>query len=150
MWKKVKTAIFAAAVLNSAALASDAGVETVLEESAIRALLTGKTFHYELLGGPRGEEHHFADGKVVWRLPSGQCYYGVWVASGPMLCYYYGALRYGCWSVVRGADRYRHEPLDLNGEPGSGPPVHINRISEEEVECAPQQLSMGQGPQRLG
>ncbi len=119
----------------------EAGAERVLDEAEIRAFTTGKTFHYTLMGLPRGEEQHHGDGRATWRLPDGTCMHGIWVARGEVLCYYYGALRYGCWNVVEDADGYRHAPLNSDGTPGSGPSVFIDRVSEEPVGCAPQQLA---------
>jgi|GEM_PF-3103292 len=116
--------------------------ERVLDEAAVIALTAGKTFHYTLLGRPRGAEQHFADGRVTWRLPEGICMHGIWVVQEELLCYYYGALRYGCWNVVEDQRGYRHSPMEVDGSQGSGPSVMIERISEEPVACAPQQLSL--------
>ncbi len=123
------------------AAATSETVERILGEAEIKEFTAGKTFHYTLLGQSRGEEQHFTDGRVTWRLPEGTCMHGVWIAREETLCYYYGATRYGCWNVIEGADGYRHSPLELDGKPGGGPSVHINRISEEPVACAPQQLA---------
>lgn len=127
---------FATAAENDA----DTG-ERRLGEEEIRDLTAGKTFHYTLLGASRGAEQHYVDGRVTWRLPEGTCMHGVWIAREETLCYYYGALRYGCWNVIESAEGYRHAPLDADGRPGTGPSVHIDRISEEPVGCAPQQLA---------
>ena len=116
-------------------------VERILGEAEIVALTSGKTFHYTLLGQPRGDEQHYRDGRVTWRLPDGTCMHGIWVAKEETLCYYYGAFRYGCWNVVENAEGFRHSPLDDDMKPSGGPSVYINRISEEPVGCAPQQLA---------
>jgi len=116
--------------------------ERVLGEDEIREFTAGKTFHYTLLGLPRGAEQHSDDGRVTWRLPDGTCMHGVWVAREETLCYYYGATRYGCWNVVEDADGYRHAPIEPDGTPGTGSSVHIDRVSEEPVGCAPQQLAL--------
>ncbi len=129
--------------ITTAAMSGDgAGTpERIMGEQEIRSFTAGKTFHYTLLGESRGAEQHFSDGRVTWRLPEGTCMHGIWVAREETLCYYYGALRYGCWNVIENADGYRHSPLELDGKPGSGPSVYINRISEEPIGCAPQQLA---------
>ena len=132
------------ALMAGIAVAADNGDgtgERVLGEDEIRAFTAGKTFHYTLRGESRGAEQHFLDGRVTWRLPEGTCMHGVWIARQETLCYYYGALRYGCWNVVKSADGYRHSPLEMDGSAGFGSPVHIDRISEEPVGCAPQQLA---------
>jgi len=123
--------------------AEDSGAaERFLGEDEIREFTAGRTFHYTMLGHSRGEEQHFSDGRVTWRLPEGTCMHGVWYARGEMLCYYYGAFRYGCWNVVENEEGFRHSPLEADGTAGDGPSVYINRISEEPVECAPQQLAL--------
>lgn len=103
-----------------------------LGEAEIREALSGKTLHYLLMGRPRGEEHHFEDGRVVWRLPDGECLSGVWGVKNQTLCYIYGWGRTGCWTMIEGPQGYRHRPLD--GEP---PDVVVRRVSEEPVECHP-------------
>lgn len=113
----------------------------MLQEKEIRDFTAGRTFHYLYHGEHRGDEQHHPDGKATWRLPDGTCYHGVWIVEGPMLCYYYGSLRYGCWHVTEQDDRYRHIPLELDGTPTGGEPVLIEEISEEPVGCTPQQLS---------
>lgn len=117
--------------------------ERILNEDEIRTLTSGKTFHYTLLGEPRGDEQHYEDGRVTWVLPDGMCMRGVWIVKGEVLCYFYGITRYGCWNVIQGADEgYRHSPVDLDGAPDDdSPSVYINRISEEPVTCAPQQVA---------
>ena len=115
--------------------------DRVLNAAEIREITAGKTFHYRLKGDERGEEQHTVDGKATWVLPDGSCYHGIWVVNEQVLCYYYGALRYGCWHVIERDGQYRHSPLDLNGTPTGGSPVIIERISEEPVGCAPQQLA---------
>ncbi len=127
--------------IGPAAATSDT-VERILGEDEIKTFTAGKTFHYTLLGRPRGEEQHFTDGRVTWRLPDGTCMHGIWVAREETLCYYYGATRYGCWNVIENDEGFRHSPLELDGKPGSGPSVLIERISEEPVGCAPQQLAL--------
>lgn len=126
---------------TAAATASTGVVDRILSEQAIKELTSGKTFHYSLMGRPRGDEQHFADGRVVWRLPEGDCLHGIWVVREEMLCYYYGALRYGCWNVIEDKTGFRHSPINLDGTPTSGPSVYINSISEESVGCTPPQLS---------
>ena len=137
----------AVALICLANLAS-AGPETGdrnLSEAEIRDLTSGKTFHYTLRGKPRGEEQHYDDGRVTWMLPDGECMHGVWIVKEEVLCYFYGLDRYGCWNVVantsENSTRFRHAPVDLEGEEDiDSPAVYINRISEEPVSCAPQQL----------
>lgn len=123
------------------AASDESAKDRVLNAEEIRALTVGKTFHYRLKGDERGEEQHTDDGKATWVLPDGSCYHGIWVVNEQVLCYYYGALRYGCWNVVERDGQYRHSPLDLDGTPTGGSPVIIERISEEPVGCAPQQLA---------
>lgn len=115
--------------------------DRILGEQEIKDLTAGKTFHYTLLGAPRGEEQHFTDGRVTWRLPEGTCMHGVWVVREETLCYYYGALRFGCWNVIENEDGYRHSPLEADGSPSGGASVYINRVSEEPVACTPPQLA---------
>jgi len=118
--------------------------ERNLSEDEIRDLTSGKTFHYTLRGKPRGEEQHYDDGRVTWLLPDGECMHGVWIVKEEVLCYFYGLDRYGCWNVVAstedGSTQFRHAAVDLDGEVSDSPSVYINRISEEPVSCAPQQL----------
>ena len=126
------------------AVASPETGERNLTEDEIHAITSGKTFHYTLLGEPRGEEQHYEDGRVTWLLPDGECMHGVWIAKEEVLCYFYGLDRYGCWNVVANSTSetttFRHSPVDLDGGANDSPPVFINRISEEPVSCAPQQL----------
>jgi len=97
-----------------------------------------------LRGKPRGDEQHYDDGRVTWRLPDGECMHGVWIVKEEVLCYFYGLDRYGCWNVVASTDdnktQFRHAAVDLDGEISDSPAVYINRISEEPVSCAPPQL----------
>lgn len=102
-----------------------------LGEEEIRETLRGKTLHYLLLGRPRGEEHHFEDGRAIWKLEDGSCLSGVWVAKNETLCYFYGFGRSGCWTMVEGPQGYRHRPSD-----GAPPDVVVRRVSEEPVSCA--------------
>lgn len=143
MIRRLFSGLALAAGLATAALSGPLSerVERILTEDEIRDFTAGKTFHYTLRGEPRGEEQHFTDGRVTWRLPDGTCMHGVWVAREETLCYYYGAARYGCWNVVEFAGVHRHAPLEPDGTRGKGPSVYINRISEEPVGCAPQQLA---------
>ncbi len=103
-----------------------------LGEEEIREALRGKTLHYLLFGRPRGEEHHFEDGRVVWRMEDGLCLAGVWVARNETLCYFYGFGRTGCWTMIEGPQGYRHRPLE-----GEAADVVVRRVSEEPVTCAP-------------
>ncbi len=138
----IRWPVFCLALLAGAATAATGGdTERILGEKEIIAFTAGKTFHYTLLGRPRGAEQHFRDGRVTWRLPEGTCMHGVWVAKDETLCYYYGAFRYGCWNVIENAEGYRHSPLEPDGKPGNGPSVYVDRVSEEPVACAPQQLA---------
>ncbi len=138
----IVTAIFA--ILAGFAIAGPNTGERHLGEDEIRAITSGKTFHYTLLDESRGDEQHFEDGRVTWALPSGECMHGVWIAKEDILCYFYGLDRYGCWNVVAdssdGTTSFRHSPVTLDGDPSDSPSVYINRISEEPVSCAPQQL----------
>lgn len=131
------------AVAAGFAVAGPKTGERKLSESEIREMTSGKTFHYTLLGEPRGDEQHFSDGRVTWVLPDGLCMHGVWIVKEEVLCYFYGLTRYGCWNVVQGVDEgFRHSPVELDGtEDDDSPSVYINRISEEPVSCAPQQLA---------
>jgi len=132
----------AAVLLGGASAASQEGDDIrVLGKEGINNFTSGKTFHYIYRGDDRGEEQHGVDGKATWRLPDGTCYHGVWAVDGPVLCYYYGADRYGCWNVVERGGEYSHAPVGLDGVPTGGSHVIIDRISEEPVGCAPQQLS---------
>ncbi len=115
-----------------------------LGEDEIRELTSGQTFHYTLLGESRGDEQHYEDGRVTWRLPSGECMHGIWIVKEETLCYFYGLDRYGCWNVVAdsssGSTRFAHASVDLDGKKTDSPSVYINRISEEPVSCVPPQL----------
>lgn len=126
------------------AAASPQSGERNLSEDEIRDLTSGKTFHYTLRGESRGEEQHYADGRVTWRLPEGECMHGVWIAKEEILCYFYGIDRFGCWNVVADTasnpTQFSHASVDLDGERTDSPSVYINRISEEPVSCAPPQL----------
>jgi len=117
--------------------------ERRLSADEIRKMTSGKTFHYTLLGEPRGDEQHYSDGRVTWILPDGVCMHGVWIVKEEILCYFYGISRYGCWNVIEGADKsFRHSPVEVDGSPDEdSPSVYINRISEEPVSCAPQQVA---------
>ena len=134
----------AVAVLTGLALASPQSDGRNLSEGEIRDLTSGKTFHYTLRGESRGDEQHYEDGRVTWRLPDGECMHGVWIAKEEILCYFYGLDRYGCWNVVAeksgGKTQLAHVSVDLDGGRTDSPPVYINRISEEPVQCVPQQL----------
>lgn len=138
-------AALAFCVVAGLAIASQETGERNLGEDEIRDMTSGKTFHYTLLGEPRGAEQHFTDGRVTWLLPDGECMHGVWIVKKEVLCYFYGLDRYGCWNVVAnsedGTTSFRHAPVDLDGAADqNSPSVYINRISEEPVSCAPQQL----------
>jgi len=144
---RLKTQIGLIATVGLCAGLAIAGPKTAernLSEEEIRDLTSGKTFHYTLLDEPRGDEQHYEDGRVTWRLPDGECMHGVWIVKEEVLCYFYGLDRYGCWNVVAsnedGSTQFRHAAVDLDGEPNDSPAVYINRISEEPVSCAPQQL----------
>ena len=132
-----------ALILAGAALAGPQSGDRILNDEEIVDITSGKTFHYTLEGKPRGDEQHYTDGRVTWLLPDGTCMHGVWIVKEKVLCYFYGLDRYGCWHVVDNPKTgFRHSPLDLEGEPiEDSPPVYINRISEEPVSCAPQQLA---------
>jgi len=136
--------VAAFAICAGLAFAGPETAERILGEDEIRDLTSGKTFHYTLLGEPRGEEQHYEDGRVTWLLPDGECMHGVWIVKKEILCYFYGLDRHGCWNVVAntasGKTSFRHAPVDLEGDSGDSPSVYINRISEEPVSCAPQQL----------
>lgn len=131
-------------VFASLAAAGPETTDRILSEDEIRTLTSGKTFHYTLLGEPRGDEQHYTDGRVTWLLPDGVCMHGVWIVKEEVLCYFYGLDRYGCWNVVETAEgdtsSYRHAPVELDGGENDSPSVYIKRISEEPVSCAPQQL----------
>lgn len=103
-----------------------------LDADEMRAALSGKTLHYLYRGASRGEEHHFENGRVVWRMQDGVCLPGVWVAKGETLCYFYDEGSRGCWSMIEGPQGYRHRARD-----GGMPDVVVRRVSEEPVECAP-------------
>jgi len=136
--------VLAAALCTGLAIAGPQTGERNLGEEEIRDLTSGKTFHYTLRGKPRGDEQHYDDGRVTWRLPDGECMHGVWIVKEEVLCYFYGLDRYGCWNVVATTDggktQFRHAAVDLDGEISDSPAVYINRISEEPVSCAPPQL----------
>lgn len=133
-----------AACLGGAGVSSPETGDRILSESEIREITSGKTFHYTLEGQPRGDEQHYEDGRVTWRLPEGECLHGVWMVEGEVLCYFYGINSYGCWNVVAnassGTTTFRHTSVDLDGTRNDSPSVYINRISEEPVSCAPPQL----------
>lgn len=136
--------IIAVAICVNFAVASPQSGKRNLSEDEIRDLTSGKTFHYTLLGESRGDEQHFEDGRVTWRLPDGECMHGVWIAKEEILCYFYGLDRYGCWNVVansvEGTTQFSHASVDVEGNRTDSPSVYINRISEEPVSCAPPQL----------
>jgi len=143
-FSKVPIAVFAITMVTGIALASPQSSERNLNEDEIRDLTSGKTFHYLLRGESRGEEQHYEDGRVTWRLPDGECMHGIWIAKEEILCYFYGLDRYGCWNVVadktNGSTQLSHASVDLDGKRTESPRVYINRISEEPVSCAPPQL----------
>jgi len=135
-----------AVMLSGAGISSPETGDRNLNEEEIREITSGKTFHYLLRGEPRGDEQHYEDGRVTWRLPDGECMHGIWMVEDEVLCYFYGLDRYGCWNVVAnsatGETSFRHAAVDLDGERSDSPSVYINRISEEPVSCAPPQMVM--------
>lgn len=136
-------AIFATLLGAGFAVAGQQTGERKLSETEIRDMTSGKTFHYTLLGEPRGDEQHYSDGRVTWMLPDGICMHGVWIVKEEVLCYFYGISRYGCWNVIEGTDAgFRHSPVEVDGTADDeSPSVYINRISEEPVSCAPRQVA---------
>ena len=139
--RRMALGALALACLGGVALAAPKGEDRRLDDDEIIGITAGKTFHYTYMGEPRGEEQHYEDGRVTWILPDGLCLNGVWVVKDATLCYFYGMSRYGCWHVWEDEDGFRHAPVELDGTIDDGPPVYINRISEEPVQCAPQQVA---------
>ena len=119
-------------MLCAGAIASDSDA-TLLDETAFRALVEGRTVHYTLDGEFYGSESFPGGEQAIWRDPGGACEEGVWRAYGLDLCFRYD--RVSCWRVYETPDGARY------AESVSGLRVDFHSVDEEPLQCGGAPLS---------